>query len=169
MEQFLATVCTGDWNDKQDEGRTIAEAVELLTVRWPQHTALISAYYDRWIEMISGPIDEAVDVLKELHERRFPLFALTNWSAETFPLVRPRYSFFDWFRGIVVSGEEKIKKPDPLIYEVLIERYTIDAERALFIDDKLENVAAAAQIGMQGIQYTSASALRAKLSELGML
>ncbi|MFQ5973200.1 MAG: HAD family hydrolase, partial [Alphaproteobacteria bacterium] len=126
MEHFLATVCTPEWNAQQDEGRTVAEGTALLTERFPEHAALILAYYDRFGEMMNGPLEETVSLLGELRGAGTPLYALSNWSRETFPLARERFEFLDWFRGIVISGEEGVKKPDPRIYQLLLHRYRID-------------------------------------------
>jgi len=169
MEHFLATVCTPQWNEQQDAGRPITEAVAQLTAQWPRQAALITAYYDRWTEMVGGPMTETVDVLAALHQRKVPLWALTNWSAETFPFVLERYDFFGWFQGIVVSGHEKMKKPDRRIYQVLLDRYSITPNHAVFIDDNPANVAAAREVGLHGLQFTTAQALRRELEGLGLL
>ena len=169
VEHFLATICTPAWNEQQDAGRPFTEAVAHLTAQWPQEAALIAAYYDRWTEMLGGPIHETVDVLAALHQRRVPLFALTNWSAETFPHVLGRYDFLDWFRGIVVSGQEKMKKPDRRLYQLLLDRYGLAAHDTVFIDDSPANVAAAREIGLHGLRFTTAQALRRALEGLGLL
>ena len=112
---------------------------------------------------------ETVDVLAALHQRKVPLLALTNWSAETFPYVLERYDFFGWFQGIVVSGHEKMKKPDRCIYQVLLDRYSITPNHAVFIDDNPANVAAAREVGLHGLLFTTAPALRRELEGLGLL
>ena len=169
VEHFLATVCTPAWNQQQDAGRPIAEAVAQLTAQWPQHAALIAAYYDRWIEMLGGPLQETVDVLAALRQRRVPLFALTNWSAETFPHALDRYDFLGWFQGIVVSGEEKIKKPDHRLYQVLLDRYSLAVPDTVFIDDSPANVAAAREMGLHGLHFSTAQTLRRDLEALDLL
>ena len=169
VEHFLATICTPAWNEQQDAGRPITEAVAQLTAQWPRQADLIAAYYDRWIEMLGGPMMETVDVLAALHQRRVPLFALTNWSAETFPYVSDRYDFLGWFQGIVVSGREKMKKPDRRIYQVLLDRYGLAAHDTVFIDDSAANVAAAREVGLHALRFDTAPALRRDLEGLGLL
>ena len=168
MEQFLATVCTPAWNERQDAGRPIAEAVAALTAQWPDHADLIAAYYDRWIEMIAGPITETVEVLAGLKAHGVPLYALTNWSAETFPHVAHRYDFLGWFGDIVVSGREGMKKPDERIYRLLLDRNALNPREAVFIDDNAANVAAAAALGVHGLRFVSAAKLREDLALLGL-
>ena len=169
IDRFLQTVCTPAWNAKQDAGRPFSEGVAELQAQWPEHAALIEAYHTRWIEMIGGPISETVDLLESLHRRGMPLYALTNWSAETFPLVRPLYAFFDRFAGIVVSGEEKLIKPDPAFYRILFNRYALRPERLVFIDDSEPNVETAGALAMDAIHYTSSAALRAALQARNLL
>ena len=144
MEHFLATVCTQDWNAEQDAGRSWSTAVEMLAEQHPEQRELILAYRDRWTEMLGGPIDGTVTILDELRAAGMPLYALTNWSAETFPVALELYDFLGWFGGIVVSGEERIRKPDPRIFHILLERHGLDAERTVYIDDIAANVTVAA-------------------------
>lgn len=169
VEAFLAEVCTADWNYQQDAGRTVAEAVAELSARHPDRAELIAAYYGRWEEMLGGAIEEAVAVLEELAAARVPLYALTNWSRETFPIARRRFGFLERFRGIVVSGEERAAKPDPRIYRALIERYQLDPAACLFIDDVERNADGARAAGMEAMVYTSAAALRRRLADEGIL
>ena len=165
VESFLNSICTPEWNAQQDAGRPFAEGVARLSAQWPEHASLIQAYHTRWIEMIGGPIQETVDVLAGLKERGMPLYALTNWSHETFPLVRPVFDFFDWFEGIVVSGEEKLIKPDAAFYQVLFDRYNLDPHKLVFIDDSVPNIEAATALGMDAIHFTSPAQLRTDLKE----
>ena len=165
VEAFLAEVCTHDWNVQQDAGRTVAEAVAELSARHPERAELVAAYYGRWEEMLGGAIEEAVAVLEELDAARVPLYALTNWSRETFPIARRRFDFLQRFRGIVVSGEERAAKPDPRIYRILLERYQLDPAACLFIDDVARNAEGARAAGMEAIVYTSAAELRRQLAE----
>jgi 2-haloacid dehalogenase len=169
MERFLAEVCTPEWNARQDAGRPWAEAVAELAARHPAQADLIRAFHERWPETLGGPIDGSVAVLGELKRSGRPLYGLTNWSHETFPLARVRYPFFDWFDGIVVSGAEGMIKPDPRLYLRLVERYGIDRARAVFIDDSRPNVDAAAALGMCGIHFRSPAQLRDDLTALGVL
>ncbi|HEX3761195.1 MAG TPA: HAD family phosphatase [Kofleriaceae bacterium] len=169
MERFLAEVCTTAWNEQQDAGRPWADAVAELVARHPAQADLIRAYRERWEETLAGPIDDSVAILGELRDAGHRLLGLTNWSHETFPLARARYRFFDWFHGIVVSGEERLIKPDPRLFVCLIERYRVDPARAVFIDDSPRNVAAAAALGLHAIHFRSPAALRAELTALELL
>jgi 2-haloacid dehalogenase len=164
IEAFLAEVCTAEWNYRQDAGRTIAEAVAELSARHPHHASLIAAYYERWEEMLGGPIEESVALLEELDRAGVPLYALTNWSRETFPIARRCFPFLARFRGVVVSGEERAAKPDPRIYRILLERYALDPAACLFVDDVARNVEGARAAGMEGILFTSAADLRRELA-----
>src|SRR5579872_5003147 len=119
MEHFLATICTQAWNERQDAGRSFADAAAQLTALHPDKTALIEAYGVRFDEMLAGPIHGTLDVLAALRERQVPLYALSNWSAETYPLAERRFAFLQWFRGIVISGREGMIKPDPRIFRLL--------------------------------------------------
>jgi 2-haloacid dehalogenase len=168
MERFLAEVCTPEWNLCQDAGRPWAEAVAMLVSQHPAQAELIRAYHERWVEMLAGPIDDSVTILRELDQAGHRLYGLTNWSHETFPLARARYSFFDWFDGIVVSGLEGIVKPDARLYVRLLERYDIDPARAVFIDDNLHNVQAAIALGIHGVHFQSPAELRRELAALGL-
>lgn len=169
MERFLAEICTNEWNLQQDAGRSFAEACAALVERHPAQRDLIEAFHGRWIEMIGGPIDGTVAILAELKAKGAPLYALTNWSAETFPLARDRYDFLRWFRGTVVSGVEKLVKPDPRIYRLLLERYDIDPAASVYVDDNPVNAQAATDLGLHGIHFTDPAALRAEFARLGLL
>lgn len=170
MRHFLEKIATPDWNEQQDAGRPLAEATEWLVERHPEHEAAIRAYYGRWEEMLGGAIRKTVAILEEIHTRdEHRLYALTNWSAETFPIARERYAFLQRFEGILVSGEEKLKKPDTRIYRLLAERYGIEPERALFIDDSLRNVKGAREVGFQAIHFQSPEELEADLRERGII
>lgn len=169
MERFLAEVCTPAWNEQQDAGRPWAEAIAELVARHPAQADLIRAYRERWDETLVGPIDGSVAILGELRDAGHRLLGLTNWSHETFPIARARYRFFDWFHGIVVSGEERLIKPDPRLFVRLLERYGVDPARAVFIDDSLANVEAAAALGLHAIQFRSPAALRVELVALELL
>jgi 2-haloacid dehalogenase len=169
MEHFLATVCNSAWNVQQDAGRSVAEACALLKTDHPDKADLIDAYYGRHLDMIAGPIHGAVEILAELRERGTPLYFLSNYSAETYPLALARYDFLSWFEGGIVSGEHGVVKPDPAIYELLLDRHRIDPHRAVFIDDVAVNAEAARQFGIHAIHFRSPDALRAELVELGLL
>ena len=169
MEVFLATVCTPEWNRAQDAGRPWAEAVEELASRHPDRRDLITAYWERWHETLGDAIAPTVAILDELRCDSVRLVALTNWSGETFPIARPRFPFLDWFEGIVVSGDERLAKPDPRIFELVLTRYRLDRATTLFIDDSQENVRAAADLGLIAIRYLDAETLRRDLRGFGLL
>jgi 2-haloacid dehalogenase len=169
MESFLAEVTTAEWNSHQDAGRPWAEAIEVLAAEHPERRELIEAFHRRWPEMLAGEIAGTVDVLAELRAAGVRLVALSNWSAEMFPFARERFDFLAWFEGIVISGEVGVNKPDPRIFEHLLERFGIEAAAALFIDDSPANVDAATAFGFCAIQFTDATALRHELARLGVL
>ena len=169
MEHFLATVCTHEWHRHHDAGRSFAEGARLLKAAHPDQAELIDAFGARADEMIAGPIPGAVEILEELHDRGRRLYALSNWPAESFPLARRRFAFLDRFDGILVSGEVGVIKPDPRIFQTLVERFGLAAAEAIFIDDVEANVAAARRLGFHGVRFTGAEALRAELAALGLL
>ena len=167
VERFLTEVTTPEWNAAQDVGRTWAEAVTMLSAQYPEHTDLIAAYDERWLETIRGDIPGTVEILSQLRAAGVPLYALTNWSAEKFPLARERFGWLSWFEGIVVSGEEQVVKPDPRIYRILLERHGLDPAATVFIDDSRANVHAAADVGITALHFTSPRRLRDDLAGLG--
>ena len=169
---FLSTICTLDWNEEQDAGRSLQEGTEHLVKKFPEHEASIRAYYDRWKEMLGGPIQETVEIFRELKfgtPSPIKLYALTNWSAETFPVALELYDFLHWFDGRLVSGEEKIRKPSLDIYRLLIDRFGIRPEEAVYVDDNLRNVLPARELGFHGIHFRSPEQFRKELVELGLL
>lgn len=169
MEAFLAEVTSPEWNLQQDAGRSWDEAVRLLTEEHPTKAELIAAYQHRWEETLGGAIDDSLHILRELKEAGHPLYGLTNWSQETFPVAIERFDFLALFDGIVVSGQEGMVKPDPKLYQTLLERYDVDPARAVFIDDNKANVVAAEALGIHGIHFHAPAQLRAELVALGFL
>ncbi len=169
MEEFLSTVCTQAWNERQDAGRTFAEATALLREQHPHHAELIEAYGARFDEMMKGPIEGSVAILETLHRRGVPLYALSNWSRETFPLAERRFEFLRRFRGVVISGHEGVIKPDPRIFRILLERHRIAPEGAVYIDDNPRNAEAARALGIHGIHFTHPDKLRRELEGLRLL
>ena len=163
VEEFLATVCTPEWNAELDRGRPFAEGVAELVERHPEHAAAIAAYHERWPEMVAGDIPGTVEVLAELRAAGVPLYALTNWSAETFAITRGRFEFLDWFDGLLVSGEEGMAKPDPAIFQLLLDRFGLDPTATVFVDDSEANVAAARRLGFDAIGFTGHEELRREL------
>lgn len=169
-QYFYNYICTPDWNEEQDAGRSLREATELLVGRHPEWKEHIEAYYGRWEEMLGGPIEGTVELFRRLKDSgRYRLYALTNWSAELFPIALERYDFLHWFHGRVVSGEEKMRKPAPEFYQLLLHRFGLKAEDTLFIDDNLRNVKAAEELGIRSIRFTSPAQLEAALAETGLL
>lgn len=150
MNYFLEHVCRYDWNVLQDAGRPLAEATRILQGQYPGYREEIAMYYGRWAEMLGGTIEENVKLIKPL-KKKYNIYGLTNWSAETIPIAMARYDFFNDLDGMVVSGEEKIVKPDPQLYRILLERYGIQAAESLFIDDNYANIETAQQMGFQTI------------------
>ena len=170
IEWFLSKVCTPEWNMEQDAGRTLQMGTELLIKEFPDYKKEISAFYDRWEEMLAGEIKDTVHILKQLKSlNKVKLYALTNWSIETFPIALERYDFLKLFEGIVVSGEENTRKPHPKIYNIALERYNLLPENCLFIDDSLANVDGARNLNINALHYTDALQLRTDLTELGLL
>ena len=169
VEEFLATVCTPEWNAEQDRGRPFAEGVAELDERHPAHAAAIAAFHERWPEMLGGDIPGAVELLAELRATGLPLYALTNWSAETFVVAHERFAFLDWFDGLLVSGEERIIKPDPAIFELLLDRFGLDPGSTFYVDDSPANVAAAAALGLDAVRFTGPGQLRRDLAARRLL
>jgi len=166
---FLETVCTSEWNEEQDGGRLISEANNLLIQSFPEYKDWILAYYERWEEMLNGPIHGTVELFKKLKENKsHNIYALTNWSAETFPKALQLFDFLHWFDGRVVSGEEMTRKPFKEIYDIILSRFNIIAEQTLFIDDNLKNIIAAKELGINCIHFKSPEQLKEELSTYGI-
>lgn len=169
VDWFLDNICTNDWNVEQDAGRTFEDATQFLINQYPQYEEWIRIFYDRWEDMLGGPIKDSVLLLDKLKKANtHQLYALTNWSAEAFPVALQRYDFLQHFEGILVSGEEKMRKPFAIIYELLMDRFNLKAEKSVFIDDNLENVLGAKKVGMKAIQYKNSQQLINELSHLGI-
>jgi len=168
MEDFLQNICTPDWNEQQDAGRSLSEATNLLVHKHPEHESMIRAYYDRWEEMLIDDISENVSVLNQL-KGKYRLFGLSNWSGETFPTAFKRFPFFEEFEGIVISGDENMKKPDPEIYSLLLNRYQIEAENSIFIDDNADNIRVAKEIGFSTVHFNNGTDLEVELKKMNLL
>ncbi len=161
---FLENICTPEWNDMQDAGRSFQAATEELELRFPEHREPIRAYYGRWKETMGGAVPGTVDILRSIKDsKKYRLYALTNWSAETFPWALETFEFLHWFEGIVVSGVEKMRKPDEVFYRRLLDRYSINPSTALFIDDNRKNVEGAHGVGLHTIHFQSPEQLSAAL------
>jgi 2-haloacid dehalogenase len=169
MEDFLANVCTTDWNERQDAGRTFAEATAALMPRHSDKRELIEAWFSRFGEMVPGAIDGTVAIFAELKARGVPVYGISNWSAETFPTQRGRFPFFAWFDDLVISGDVGVIKPDPRIFAILLERNALDPATAVFVDDVEKNARAAGELGIHGIHFRSPDQLRRELAAVGLL
>jgi 2-haloacid dehalogenase len=161
-------VCAPEWNLEQDRGRPWAQAIAELSALHPGKAELIAAYRARWPEMLKGPIDGTVTVLEALHAAGVPLFALTNWSAETYPVAEERYGFLGRFQAVVVSGRIGLIKPDREIYDHAIARFGVDPRRTVFIDDSARNVAGAEAAGLRALHFTAPETLARDLAGLGL-
>ena len=169
MEHFLKNIATDEWNAEQDRGRTLAEGTEIQVAKHPEWEKEIRAYYDNWTTMLKSDMPHNVEVLRKLEHSKYELFGLTNWSAETFPYALENYDFFKIFEGkIVVSGTEKLIKPDPAIWEVLLNRYQIKAEESVFIDDNAKNIEVAKNLGFICIHIKEDTDLEKELKDLGV-
>jgi 2-haloacid dehalogenase len=170
IDWFLENICTHEWNEKQDAGRSFEEATNELVALHPEHETAIRAWYGRWQETISGPIHDTVDIFRELKaSKRYKFYGLTNWSAETFPWALQQFEFLHWFDGIVVSGIEKTRKPFPDFFQILFDRYQVNPATALFIDDNLRNIEGGLAVGLPGIHFKSPAQLREELQKLQVI
>ncbi|HUM66560.1 MAG TPA: HAD family phosphatase [Chitinophagaceae bacterium] len=169
-EFFFSNICTSDWNEEQDAGRSIVEATQLLVGQYPEWETAIRDYYGRWTDMLKAPIPETVEIFRQLKQSdRYKLYALTNWQVGLFDIALVRYNFLHWFDGRVVSGEERTRKPFPEFYQRLLNRYDLKPSETIFIDDNARNVKAAEDLGIRSIHFQSPSQLKEKLTEMGIL
>ena len=170
IDWFFENICTNEWNEHQDAGRSLKEATEELVARHPEYENEIRAYYGRWEEMLGGPIHETVEIFRTLKEaNKYKFYALTNWSAETFPVALQRYDFLQWFDGIVMSGEERTRKPFAEIYQLLLTRFKVNPSEAIFIDDSIRNIQGAEAVGIEGIHFQSPEQLLNALKQKGLI
>ena len=163
MEWFLQNVCTYPWNIQMDGGKPFAEGVAELTALHPEWAEAIGVYHTRWAEMIGGEVEGTASLIKRLKAAGYRVFGLTNWSMETYPLIRDSYEVFSLFEGVVVSGEEHLLKPDGKIYRCLLERYSLEAAESVFLDDNADNVAGAETVGMEAVRFVDAQQAEAEL------
>ena len=168
MEWFLSNICTYEWNVQQDGGKLFSVATAELSAKYPEYSDKIAMYYGRWTEMLGGEIKGTVRIFHELKSKGMPLYALSNWSHEAFPVAYERYGFMKLFDGLVVSGYEKLLKPDHAIYRVLMERYGINPAESVYIDDNRPNAEAAGELGFHAIHFLSPDQLREELRVLGL-
>lgn len=165
MEWFLENVCSTDWNLQQDKGRSFNEGMHVLKKQYPKFENEIDVFWKRWSEMVKGEINGTVAILREL-KKNYEIYGLTNWSFETFPLVKNRFDFIADFDGIIVSGEEGYIKPDEALYKILLQKYNLRATECIFIDDNVENVMASIKLGFVAIHFTNPIALKLELQKL---
>jgi len=169
MELFLKEVDFMNWNLQQDKGRPFVEGVAILSEKFPHYAQLIQAYHENWTDSIGAAYDGTIEILKQLKQAGYPLYGLSNWSAETFPFVREKYDFFDLFDDFVLSGEVGHVKPDPEIFHIMLEKIGKPAEECLFIDDALTNINQAQKMGFATIHFQSCEHLAGALRELKLL
>jgi 2-haloacid dehalogenase len=169
MDWFLNNICAWDWNANQDAGYPIAAATEERIALFPEYEELIRMYYGRWEEMLGFAHQDTLAILKNLVENpNYRILALTNWSAETWPKAIAKFTWLQWFDGILVSGQENMRKPIPDIYELLISRFDINKDEALFIDDSVDNIEGGEGVGIKGIHFKNAEKLVQQLGDLGV-
>ena len=169
LEWFVTNVVTPQWHFQHDAGRPLAEMLPELKAEFPDHAPLIHAYATRFNETIPGPMPGSLELVERLDAAGVPLFAITNFGREFWEGFRPTQPVFDRFRDILVSGIERLTKPDPAIYRLAIERFGIDPAGALFIDDVANNIAGAESVGIAGHQFVDAGTLERELVGLGYL
>jgi 2-haloacid dehalogenase len=165
MNWFYENICTMDWNENQDSGYPLSKATEEKVEEFPEFEDIIRMYYGRWEEMLGDQIQGTVDILEKLIlDKKYNIYALTNWSAETFPKALEKFEFLKWFEGIIVSGEEKTRKPFKKIYDITINRFNLEPNETLFIDDNLRNIKGAKKIGINTIHFSSSDKLKVELN-----
>lgn len=164
MDWFLTEVCSPEWNLAQDGGRTIAEGEAVKIAEFPTYETEIKTFYKDWEYMFSGPIQKNVALFEKLIEdKNIKVYALTNWSAEKWDKALELFAFFNKFDGVVVSGQEKCRKPSKEIFDILFERFQISPNNAIFIDDNKENIEASIKFGLNGIHYSPNTDLKQEL------
>lgn len=169
MEEFLKEINFMEWNAQQDRGRPFAEAVALHAKKHPQYARLIKAYHENWKDSLTGAIDGTVTLLRALKKKGYPLYGLSNWSAETFSIVRHEFDFLNLLDDIIISGDVKLIKPEPEIFEVCLRRIGEPASQCLFIDDSEPNIITAKKIGFDAVHFKSPEQLRRELETRQLL
>ncbi len=166
---FLSHVVTADWHFQHDRGRSVTETIPELQARYPAEADLIAAYAPRWLETITGPVPGMHELVAELDDAGVPLFAITNFSDEFWAMFRPTAPIFDRFRDVIVSGAEKLWKPEAEIYRLARRRFGLEAGEGLFVDDRIENVRAGEAQGFPGHHFTGVARLRQRLAAEGLI
>ena len=162
---FLTEVCSDEWNIKQDAGRTIEEAESELIPIFPHYEKEIKMYYKYHRNMIRGTFDLSIKVLEKLKKQNYKCYVLSNWSAETFVGMTDDYPFLKLFNGMLISGEDKLMKPDPAIYKLAINRFNLNPNETIFIDDKLENIQAAQNLNLLTIHLTDPNKIEYEINK----
>jgi len=169
MDWFLNEICAWEWNMNQDAGYPLAKATEDRVKLFPEYETLIRMYYGRWEEMLGYTHEDTLEILESVVKNsKYQVYALTNWSGETFPVALKKFPWLQWFEGILVSGDEGMRKPHKEIYDLMLSRYSITPNESVFIDDSLKNVEGCEAVGIKGIHFTNAAALKADLIALGV-
>ncbi len=172
IDFFLTTIATSDWNEEQDAGRSLQDATNILLQKYSDEKwkEPINAFYGRWTEMLGGAINGTVDILRQcIDQPSLHVYALTNWSAETWPVALQEFEFLHWFEGVLVSGQEGMRKPAPAFYQLMMDRYSIEKEHALFIDDNQRNVDASNAFGLRALLFKQPDKLKRELRQLGVI
>ena len=169
LDWFLANVVTEEWHFQHDAGRPLGEMVPERKREFPDHVALIDAYAERFLETIPGPVGGTASLIRRLDAKGVPLFAITNFGAEFWEQFRPTVPELDLFKDIVVSGQEKLSKPDPAIFKLAARRFATDANKMLFVDDNAANIEAANKLGWHTHLFTDANRLEQNLTAHGLL
>ena len=165
MNYFLSQICNDTWNVQQDAGRNIKEAEKELIPRFPAYEKQIKMYYANHRKMIKAIFEDSIVMLNQLKKANYPCFVLSNWSAETFRGMTEDYHFLKKFDGLLISGEEKLIKPNPAIYQLAIKRFNLDPHACVFVDDKLENIEAAKKLGFHTIHLTNPKTINADIKK----
>jgi len=169
IDKFLSEINFSEWNLQQDKGRSFAQGVAELTTKFPQHSELIRAYSDLWEDSIVGPINGSVEILRELIKAGYSIYGLSNWSSEKFPIAFNKYDFFKLFDGIVISGDVKVAKPDPAIFEIILKMINRSPGECLLIDDSASNIDAANKLGFNTILFKSPQQLQLELQKMDII
>lgn len=169
VDAFMAEIGFTAWHLEQDRGRPFAEAIAERTAKFPQYAHILADYDPYYTQAVVGPIEASVEILRRLKEAGYPLYGLSNYPTEKFSLARQQYPFFGWFDEIVISGEVGLLKPDPAIFQLLLEKIGRPAQDCVFTDDSLPNIVAARELGFTGIQFHSPEQLAQELNQLGIL
>ncbi|MDR3329258.1 MAG: HAD family phosphatase [Prevotellaceae bacterium] len=168
LDSFMQSVWSEDWNDTLDRGVSLADNEKNLHAKYPQHSRYIAFFHEHWYDSLGEVNRDSVALLADLQRAGYATYGLSNWSAETFPVVRKRHPFFDMLNGIVISGEEKVGKPDPRFYQILLDRYRLDPPACAFIDDRQDNIDTAQRLGIRTVLFTTAAQVRRELSAMGV-